>query len=179
MNSVRCVVNPRGGSWHQPVAVAPTIGHSPAAEPLRTSRTTKTRFAASRAGCSGVLTGSVLCFRMICRAHCIWCGYLRRFTSMALAKFKSVPTSNTSVTPTAVLLPCTHFTAGVCRPLAPMWVSLGAGMRQSVHRKPCNADECQSRCTEMCAAAGLAVGAVTDHDLRVSILGAANDAAAD
>ena len=29
---------------------------------------------------------------------------------------------------------------------------------------------------QMCAAAGLAVGEVTDHDLRVSILGAANDA---
>ena len=58
-------------------------------------------------------------------------------------------------------------------------VSAQAGMRQSVQRKPCNADECQSRCTEMCAAAGLAAGEVTDHDLRVSILGAANDAAAD
>ena len=42
---------------------------------------------------------------------------------MALAKFKSLPTSNTSATPTAVLLPCTHFTAGACRPvLVQMWL---------------------------------------------------------
>ncbi len=42
---------------------------------------------------------------------------LHSFTAMALAKFKSLPTSNTSATPTAVLLPCTHFTSGACRPV--------------------------------------------------------------
>jgi hypothetical protein len=49
--------------------------------------------------------------------------YPHRFASMALAKFKSLPTSNTSATPTAVLLPCTHFTAGACRPVpVQMWL---------------------------------------------------------
>ena len=42
---------------------------------------------------------------------------LHRFTTMALSNFKSLRASNTSATPTAVLLPCTHFTAGACRPV--------------------------------------------------------------
>jgi hypothetical protein len=52
-----------------------------------------------------------------------------RFVSAALAAYKTLPASNTSSLPTAVLLPCTHFVSG------------------------------------------LAAGEVTDHDLRVSLLG--------
>ena len=71
-----------------------------------------------------------------------------RFASMALAKFKSLPTSNTSATPTAVLLPCTHFTAGACRPvlvtaliLVQMWL-LSRG---------CSRRSCGAVLVQMCA----------------------------
>ncbi len=61
---------------------------------------------------------------------------------MALAKFKSLPTSNTSATPTAVLLPCTHFTAGACRPvLVQMWL-LSRG---------CSRRSCGAVLVQMCA----------------------------